>query len=76
MAQGEDDGKVRTHVVPESFLIKEEDEDPEADLDMVVDMDEVEKREQMNFKEEEDMDLKQDFVDDEMDGYDGQEWNH
>ena len=61
--------KGRTHVVPESVLIKEEDEEAEMDLDMVVDMEEVELKEQMNFKEE-DMDPKENFVDEELDGYD------
>ena len=71
MDSNEDVPQERTHVVPEAILIKEEDGEADIDLDMVVDMEEVELREQMNFKAE-DMDGKEDLADDELDavGYD------
>ena len=36
------EAKGRTHIVPESILIKEEEEEAEMGLDMVVDEDDVE----------------------------------
>ena len=66
MDSNEDVPQERTHVVPEAILIKEEDGEADIDLDMVVDMEEVELREQMNFKAE-DMDMKEDLADGELD---------
>ena len=55
----------RTHIIPESFLIKEEVD--EAELSPDIDMEEVELREKANFKAE---DLED--VDEELDECDEQ----